>query len=114
MGYNVDLTLTENAWMDTLFQNPNLSGMSNQAITAMEAQVMDKVNGLPTYQRFSIERVLAHEAFHLMDSHISATKWALQEAGYERINIRRTNKFLNKYYGSPQRYPSHGDVKTLR
>jgi len=62
---------------------------------------------LPQYSRFSILRVLTHEAYHLTQGKVSPNNYMINRDSLESDVISNTNKFMFKYYREPSRVLNH-------
>jgi len=101
--YRVDIDASVNAFQDTL--SADLSDTAYWgAIDSYEAS-------LPKFYGFSMERVLVHEAFHLMQGDVSGLKYTLNRDHLESVTIGRTNAFMSKHFNEPYRVRRHGDVR---
>uniref|UniRef100_UPI001C46D57F RHS repeat domain-containing protein n=1 Tax=Alteromonas lipotrueiana TaxID=2803815 RepID=UPI001C46D57F len=67
---------------------------------------------LPEYSAFSMNRVIVHEAFHLMQKHVSGFEYTINREHYEAKNIRRANQFMHKYFNEPFRDENHGKARS--
>ncbi|MCH2177131.1 MAG: hypothetical protein MK193_15535 [Lentisphaeria bacterium] len=104
LEYEVDASASLDAYMGTLPDS-----MSNDDYY----NAVDKYEqSLPNFHAFSMNRVIAHEAFHLMQGNISGLDYTLNKQRYEAVNIRRTNEFMFKYYNEPYRDENHGAARS--
>ena len=67
----------------------------------------------PKYNRFSVERILTHEAFHAFDGAPTGLKYQLNQKFYEQPVINRTNEFMMRNYGEPYRL-DHGNWRVMQ
>lgn len=68
-------------------------------------------NSYPSSFKFSVQRILFHEAYHSVDGTPSGLARKMQESFYEQKTIDKTNEFMHKYYSEPYR-KDHGTVWT--
>ena len=102
--YRVDTEATIGAFQESL--SADLSDTSYwAAIDAFEA-------GVPSYNAFSVERVIVHEAFHLTQGNVSGLQYHINSDFYESPIIRSTNAFMFKHFNEPYRVEIHGDVRS--
>lgn len=79
---------------------------------AYYAAVESYEQSLPEYNAFTVNRVIVHEAYHLMQKNVSGMEYTLNRERYEAINIRRTNQFMFEHYKEPFRSENHGAARS--
>jgi len=87
-------------------------GFEENLSEATDIEFFAALDNYPDYYRFSVDRVIIHEAYHATQNN-TGLSYALNPDSYERAVIDTTNIFMRNHFGEPFRL-NHTDARRMQ